>query len=324
MTISFKLLKASSLPIVAGMMMASPLFAQEAPTVSAPPIVPTPEVVTPTTVAPPPAVTPPPAVPTIAPADDRIAPQAQAEVEAERTNRAIQRSAARGASSPPRSTGRNAQPATVSEAIAPDAAPVVNVPSQPANEVATDSSQLTLPAVNDAEPAEPLATDANEGASDWMLGAGILGALGLAGIALALRRRRSGDVVSSVATQSAPMTPVVPGTIAPSPVGPATFVPPDPDPFFAQQRQVRHQTSDPLFAARKDDARPSGDPLFAYRPEQTPVTDPLFSRKIDVPPITDPMFAHHPEYEGRGADRKVDRTTDVERAAGLRQPQAVN
>jgi hypothetical protein len=323
MTISLTPLKVSSLAMVAGIMSASALNAQEVSTVDTSPIVASPEIVTPTTVDATPTVTPPRVVPTLPSINDRVAPQAQAQVEAERADRMAETQVAKGASSTPRAVQRPAAaPAPFSEAIAPDAASTVNVPSDRVDDLIIDSSMVAPATMDDTA---LVANDANGGTSEWLLGAGIVGALGLAGIALAMRRRRRpGDVVSRLPAQSAPLTSAAPGKASPSPAVASAFAAPTMDPFFAQQRQARHQSSDPLFATRRDDARPSGDPLFAYKPEQIPVTDPLFSRQIDVPPVTDPMFAHHPDYEGRGADRKVERTSDGEPAGTWRQPQLVN
>lgn len=320
---SIRLLRASSLPIVAGMMFAVSVHAQEVAPVDTPPVAAPEQVDAPPPISATPTVTPPPAVPTIAPSNDRIAPQAKAEAEAERAERIAERRATRAVAPATRPETRIAAPTPPTEAIAPDPAPTVNVPADPVDSQLTDTDTVGPVAVAADMSA---ATDANDGTNEWLLGVGIVGALGLAGIALAMRRRRRpGDVVAPAPAHSAPASPAMPTVAERKPVLASTFAAPDMDRFFAQQReQAAQRSNDPLFAARADDARLSSDPLFAYKPEQTPVTDPLFSRKIDVPPVTDPMFAHHPEYEGRGADRRVDRIQDGESVNVQREPQLVN
>jgi MYXO-CTERM domain-containing protein len=280
----------SSLPIAAGMLLATSAHAQETVTVAAPPVM------APPAVEATPAVTPPPAVSTLPTANDRIAPQAQADVAPAEPVVAVERQTARATVAPrpaPRIAVLDVTPAPVTDAIAPDA-PAVNVPSDAQIDPVAD------PAPEPVE-AAPVASETDDGNNEWLLGGGILAALGLAGLALASRRRRrTGDVVTKTApTHAAPAerVPVMPERkIAAEPA----FIAPTPDPFFAQQRQVTAQrSSDPIFAARADDVRPTTDPLFAFKPEQMPITDPLFSRKVDVPPVTDPMFANRPEYQGR-------------------------
>lgn len=309
-------LKISSLPIVAAMVFATPSSAQEAgpsasPAITLPPV----ETVQP--------VTPPPVVSTLPSANDRVAPQALAEVEAERTERTTARREARGTPIASRSVTRAsdsiAQP--VAEAVQPNAAPVVNVPSDPTPEPVVESPAGPVPTQATALP-----TDANDGTSDWLLGAGIAGAIGLAGLAFAMRRRRRpGDVTTAtpVMAETAPVaTPIV--SPAPSVARPKVAAPAA-DPVFAVKQQPSAiRSSDPLFAARADHTQPLVDPLFAYRPEQTPVTDPLFSQKRSVPPVTDPMFANRPEYEGRGADRKMDQNRDEGFAEPSREPHLIH
>jgi hypothetical protein len=280
----------SRLPIIAGMLLATSAYAQEAAPVITPP-----EVTAPAA-EPTPSVTPPPAVSTLPTANDRVAPQAQADVTPVQPAPSIERRPARTTVTTrpaPRIVAPVTSPEPVTEAIAPDA-PVVNVPSE---------TEIQPAAADRVEPVEtaPVASDATDNTNEWLLGGGILAALGLGGIALASRRRRrSGDVFTkSAPAYVAPVerAPVMPERkLIPEPA----FVPPAPDPFFAQQRQATAlRSSDPLFAARADDVRPTTDPLFAYKPEQKPITDPLFSRKVEIPPVTDPMFANRPEYQGR-------------------------
>ncbi|HEV7232783.1 MAG TPA: hypothetical protein VGN36_00960 [Sphingorhabdus sp.] len=294
MTVSTKFLTMSSLPIVAGLIFATSLHAQE----TEPVIAPSAAAPSPPEVAQP--VAPPPAVSTLPSANDTVAPQAAAEVEAERAERATERRTSKAAAAPvaraiPRDTRPVPEP--VSEAVAPDA-PIANVASDPVSEPVVETSMAEPIAASESA---PVATDANDGVNEWLLGAGIIGALGLAGIALAMRRRRrSGDVVTTVApTAYTPTTAAASKISEPKPVVTPTIATPAPDPFFAEHRRpVTAVAADPMFAARADDVRPVTDPLFAHKPEQAPITDPMFSRKIDAPPITDPMFAHRPEYAG--------------------------
>lgn len=296
----------SAKALTIGLLLASSsAFAQEvAPTAPIAPAAPPPVEAT---VQP---VTPPPAVRTLPNENDRVAPQAAAEVAAERTERATE---ARQSAAPVRRTAvaRPApvaapEPSSSTNAVAPDA-PIVadtsaitdSAPVAPIEEPAVEVAQADIAPVNDATN------------NEWLIGAGIAGALGLAGIALFAtrrRRRRSGDVV----TETAPVAPVTytepPRDIA-LPVE-QPLVRPAAAPAFAAT------TADPLFSrprhdipvaapAMRDTSNLPGvtDPLFSHKPVQTPVTDPMFMRTIAMPPITDPMFAKHPEYEGGAAAR---------------------
>jgi hypothetical protein len=256
-------------------------------------------------------VTPPPAVRTLPNESDRIAPQAAAEVAAESAERTPEpRQAAAPAPVRRATVAREpvAAPEPSTDAVAPEA-PVVadtsaiadNAPIAPMEEPVVEVAQADIAPANDA--AE----------NEWLIGAGIAGALGLAGIALLAtrrRRRRSGDVV----TETAPVAPVTyaepQGDIArpveqplaqpaPMPALAATAV----DPLFTKPRHdmpVHNKYAAPV---QRTDLPGVTDPLFAYKPVQTPVTDPMFMRTVAVPPITDPMFAKHPEYVGVGATR---------------------
>lgn len=247
-------------------------------------------------------VTPPPAVRTLPNESDRIAPKAAADAAAERAERAPVREAAPARRAPPAAVP---EPSAPTKTAAPDA-PVVagsvvdTAPVAPVEEPVAEVVQ------NDVVPVDMVAGD-----NEWLIGAGIAGALGLAGIALFAsrrRRRRSGDVVSET-----------------GPVSPVPYAEPHRDVARPTERPIVRPAAAPAFAATAANplfsrprhdipvgapmTRDAGnlpgvtDPLFSYRAEQAPVTDPMFARKIEVPAITDPMFAQHPEYEGAGADR---------------------
>lgn len=294
----------SAKALTMGLLLASSsAFAQEvAPTAPVTPAAPPPVEATVQPVAPPPAVR------TLPNENDRVAPQAAAEAAAERAERTAE---PRQSAAPARRPAVSRVPVAATEpspsmdAVAPEA-PVVadtaamtdTAPVAPVEEPVVEVAQADIAAVNDA--AE----------NEWLIGAGIAGALGLAGIALFAtrrRRRRSGDVV----TETAPVAPV---TYAEPPrdivrpveqplIRPATapaFAAASVDPLFSRPR---HDI--PVAApVMRDASNLPGvtDPLFAHRAEQTQVTDPLFARKVEVPAITDPMFAKHPEFEGNGAD----------------------
>lgn len=296
----------SAKALTMGLLLASSsAFAQEvAPTAPAAPAAPPPVEAT---VQP---VTPPPVVRTLPNENDRVAPQAAAEVAAERTERATE--ARQSATPVRRPTVARAAPVAAPErspstdAVAPDAPAVADIsaitdiaPVAPIEEPVVEVAQADIAPVNDAAD------------NEWLIGAGIAGALGLAGIALLAtrrRRRRSGDVV----TEAAPVAPVTyaePLRDIARPVEQPLMQPPAAAPVFAAT------TADPLFSRPRHDipvapvTRDASnlpgvtDPLFAHKPVQTPVTDPMFMRTVAMPPITDPMFAKHPEYEGGAAAR---------------------
>lgn len=254
-------------------------------------------------------VTPPPAVRTLPNENDRVAPQAAAEVAAERAERTPVRNEAAAVpvrrASVARAPVASPEPSVATEASAPDAPVVIDpvvdtVPVAPIEEPVTEVAQA------DIAPVDGVTAD-----NEWLIGAGIAGALGLAGIALFAtrrRRRRSGDVVTEIA-----------------PVAPVTYAEPPRDIARPVEQPLVRPAAAPVFAAAPADplfSRPRHDipvaapvtrdasnlpgvtdPLFSHRPVQTPVTDPMFMRTVAMPPITDPMFAKHPEYEGGAAAR---------------------
>jgi hypothetical protein len=254
-------------------------------------------------------VTPPPAIRTLPNESDRIAPQAAAEVAAERAERTAEpRAAAAPARRPAVARAPVAAPQPSTDAVAPEA-PVVADTSE-----ITDTAPIAPIEERVVEVAQADITPANDATeNEWLIGAGIAGALGLAGIALLAtrrRRRRSGDVV----TEAAPVAPVtyadpqrdIARPVEQPLVQPAAtpaFAASPVDPLFSRPRHdmpVHNKYAAPV---PRTDLPGVTDPLFAYKPVQTPVTDPMFSRTVTVPPITDPMFARHPEYVGGGAAR---------------------
>lgn len=290
-----------------GLLLASSsAFAQEAaPTATVVPAAPPPIEAT---VQP---VTPPPVVRTLPDEIDRVAPQAAAEAAAERIERASEpRQSAASAPARRAVVARAAAPAPSpsTDSLAPEAPAIVDTSAITATALV---APIEEPAVEVAQADITPSNDATE--NEWLIGAGIAGALGLAGIALLAtrrRRRRSGDVV----TETAPIAPVTyaepPRDIArrveqpmEQPAATPAFAASPVDPLFSRPRHdmpVRNKYAAP---ALRTDLAGVTDPLFTYKAVQTPVTDPMFMRTIAMPPIIDPMFAKHPEYEGNAAAR---------------------
>lgn len=284
------------------LLVSSSAFAQEAVVVDpVTPVSPAPVEATAQPVAPAPIVNNTPAQ------SDRVAPQAAAEAAAERTERS-QRAAA-PAAAPVRQAAVRPRPAASAvaaptDAIAPDA-PVSAEPVSdiPATAAPVETAVAPTPVGSEGNVASSIDSDDNE----WLFGAGIAAALGLAGLGLlASRRRRRPEKVAT--RRGEPMMAandtqrsVNAETPKAAPVAAPAFVAASADPLFTRPRHDMPVAKQPV----RDASTLPGvtDPLFSLRPEQVPVTDPMFARKVDVPPITDPMFAKHPEYQGNRTDK---------------------
>ncbi len=257
---------------------------------------------------------------------DTVAPQAAADLERERADQSQSAPAPRRerttASAPPRAAvaaPRAVTPVAPMAAIQPETESTMQGEATIADPVAPVTPPVEAQAVPPAE--TPVVTEqvaAEQGFDEeWLIGGGVLAALGLAGYALAGRRRRH----SHARVDTAPV-------VATTPVAPVKPTPLRADAYAAEPQPARmthlapqvaapaaSPKHDPLFARPAPAAAISSDPLFAYRAPLAPVTDPLFFHKVDTPPITDPMFANDPNYAGPNGQ-----TNAGDRGAARHQP----
>ena len=245
-------------------------------------------------------------------ATDSIAPSALGDVAIERAERReAARDRAAAASRPQRQAAvlAKAVPAPQpSAAVAPDAPATASSTDAIVDNGISETAPVAVAPIenNIAEASEP----AQDTVNDWLLIAGTVGALGLAGgAALAASRRRRNVSAPVVAqTNSVPLANVTPDTKvwAAMPVN-SPVAEPKPVPVAAQP------SFDPVFAAQPS-VPLSTDPLFAPRVKSDiPVTDPLFARKAELAPVTDPIFAHLAEFVGEGAHQRAPAELDVRR-----------
>jgi hypothetical protein len=252
----------------------------------------------------PPVAAPAPApAPTVMPpkASDTVNPEALAQVQADEAERASEARAAAPTKvkATPRVTER---PAAAEPAVGSSGPAAMPEPAQVADPVTDIAEPIPVapPAEINAGDGEIGNADTPQPVDDWMIAAGVVGALGLAGAGamMASRRRRKFVAQPRPAMAVEPLPAAnepewKPATaraepIAPRPIiqQPATAA----DPIFARQPRADAHVRDPMF-----------NPSIRDRSNLPPVTDPMFARKVELPPVTDPLFANHPDYVGPGA-----------------------
>lgn len=229
---------------------------------------------------------------------DIVNPQAQADADAAARERAAEARTARTAFTASRPATRTEAPVAATNEPAVTAVPVTV--SEPIPDLVEPIPVAPADTIAGAD-GEIVETDTQQGAQDWAIAAGIVGALGLAGAGavLASRRRRRPVTQDRPVVVTAPEPVWTPAVARPQPIvtpAPEAMIAPRPiaeDPIFARQPRVDAHVRDPMF-----------NPSIAKRDDMPPVTDPMFSRKVELPPVTDPMFANHPDYVGPGSKQQ--------------------